>query len=188
MSADSLAGKGSLCELAALSPAEADAVLAAHIARFIRPAHFDWLAAHGINTLRVPLGWWNVVSLAAMPDVGVGPAWRDFAPSLNASLTAIDNVFAWASARGMRVLLDLHGGPGGQNSKDHSGCGLQSSWHRHNAADSVLVIRTLMERYGRHPALWGIELLNEPGDLVEPPDEKAIAPRPRLPTCCCNHS
>ena len=69
-------------------------------------------------------------------------------------------------------------------------------------ADSVLVIRHLMRRYGSHPALWGIEvtaatrsmalnrqcsefarklthafppqLLNEPGDLVEPPHEEEM--------------
>lgn len=36
-----------------------------------------------------------------------------------------------------------------------------------------------MTRYGRHPALYGVELLNEPGDLVEPPNEEAMRSRLR---------
>ncbi len=32
-------------------------VMSDHLRRWISDAHFDWLAAHGINSLRLPLGW-----------------------------------------------------------------------------------------------------------------------------------
>ena len=43
----------------------------------------------------------------------------------------------------------------------------------------MLAIRRLMERYGKHPALYGVELLNAPGDLFEVPDEGRMRPQLR---------
>ena len=200
----------SLCELVkrARTP-EARATLEAemqhHVETWVTEAHFDWMAAHGINMVRVPLGWWNVLDFSELPEVGVGPSWVAMPPAAEVSMRALDRVFAWSEARGMRVLLDLHGAPGSQNGMDHSGCLLQSGWWRddpeadaeaesiwtrtyifsltsddHYAArrdpaigawGALRAIRKLMARYGRHPALYGVELLNEPGDSVKRPFE-----------------
>ena len=200
----------SLCQLVkqARTPearAELEAEMRRHVEGWVSEAHFDWMVAHGINMVRVPVGWWNVLHFSELPEVGVGPAWVAMPPSAEASLRALDRVFEWSAARGMRVLLDLHGAPGSQNGMDHSGCDLQAGWWRddpeaHAEAESIWTrtyifsrgsdaqyaaarepaigawgalraIRKLMGRYGRHPALYGIELLNEPGDSAKRPFE-----------------
>ena len=205
----------SLCELverahASDDPDAATAALyeamEAHVENWIKEEHFDWMAAHGINIVRVPLGWWNVLHFADLPALGRGPSWVQMPPSVEVSLRALDRVFDWSEERGVRVLLDLHGAPGSQNGMDHSGCQLQSGWWRNDpeaqaakqsiwtrtgifslSADideeekqrepaigawgATVAIRALMERYGHRPGLYGIELLNEPGDSVKRPYE-----------------
>ena len=64
------------------------------------------MAAHGINMVRVPLGWWNVLDLSELPEVGVGPAWVAMPPGAAASLRMLDRLFDWSEARGIRVLLE----------------------------------------------------------------------------------
>jgi len=85
------------------------------------------------------------------------------------SLTALDRIFEWSRAHGLRVLLDLHGAPGSQNGADHSGCDSDGVGWR--AGETIRVslqaIGTLAQRYGPYPSLLGIELLNEPGWAVE---------------------
>ena len=39
------------------------------------------MVAHGINMVRVPVGWWNVLHFSELPEVGVGPAWVAMPPS-----------------------------------------------------------------------------------------------------------
>ncbi|EOD34256.1 hypothetical protein EMIHUDRAFT_201944 [Emiliania huxleyi CCMP1516] len=135
-----------------------------HLSTFVTEADFDWMASHGVNTVRVPLGWWNVLHASELPDPGTSKAWTSFAPSPEVSMAAIGQALDWAAHRRMSVLLDLHGGPGGQNGKDHSGCHGVAEWHEHSVNNSLLVISALMERFGDHDALWGVELLNEPGE------------------------
>lgn len=169
----------SLCEEVARDAALAESKLRGHLdpdRGWIRECHFDWMVDHGINTVRVPLGWWNVLTYEELGEVGDSLAWQPLPPTdPNVSLATIDRVFEWAESRGMRVLLDLHGGPGSQNGKDHSGCHIlrDADWHKHSYRASLDVIRRLMARYGRSHALWGVELLNEPGDM-DGPTEKAM--------------
>ena len=41
------------------------------------------------------------------------------------------------------MLLDLHGAPGGQNGKEHSGCAGRAEWHRYSIDNSLAVARLL---------------------------------------------
>ena len=154
----------------------ADAAMEAHLSHWFSAAHFDWMALHGINAVRLPLGWWDVLEPPELPDAGSGKAWARMAPGPTPGLAAIGRVLDWAAERQMSVLLDLHGGPGGQNGKDHSGCAGVAEWHLFSVNNSLAVVRRLMERFGNHDALWGIELLNEPGDLYTAPTEDAMRP------------
>ncbi len=54
--------------------------------------------------------------------------------------------------------------PGGQNGWDHSGLSGKLEWHNNpeHIARTLDAIGNLSERYGHHPALLGLELLNEP--------------------------
>ena len=65
----------------------------------------------------------------------------------------------------LRVLLDLHAAPGAQNASNHSGNGNTGriQWYqRANQQKTTQILLDIADEYGGHPALWGIELLNEP--------------------------
>ena len=66
------------------------------------------------------------------------------------------------------VVICLHGAPGSQNGHDHSGRKGRAAWYdtseyRVQTTDILVRIAT---RYRLHPALWGIELLNEPKTML----------------------
>eukprot|EP00966_Prymnesium_polylepis_P239771 5544627-Prymnesium_polylepis.1 len=151
----------SLCGLVRLNRTLAAERMRRHLDGFVREDDFLWLASHGFNAVRVPVGYWN--ALGAVLDIPYVPA------DPMESLTALDRIFEWSRAHGLRVLLDLHGAPGSQNGADHSGCDSDGVGWR--AGETIRVslqaIGTLAQRYGPYPSLLGIELLNEPGWAVE---------------------
>ena len=88
-----------------LGPTEAERRLRRHWDAWITDKDFAWLAAHGLNAVRLPLGYWV---LGGEPP---------YVPAAD----VVDRAFAQAKAHGIGVLLDLHGAPGSQNGNDHSG-------------------------------------------------------------------
>jgi len=82
-------------------------------------------------------------------------------------LVHLDHAMEWARKHDLAVMIDLHASPGSQNGWEHSGCagknGLFTGGNAaRNQAISVDVIAKLAERYANHPALLGIEVINEP--------------------------
>lgn len=55
-----------------------------HRDSFITVADFGFLFRHGINTVRIPVGWW----IASDPNPPP--------PFIGGSLEALDNAFSWA--------------------------------------------------------------------------------------------
>jgi glucan 1,3-beta-glucosidase len=107
-----------------------------------------WLQQHGLQAVRLPVGYWLF----------------DGDPPYVAAAEYVDKAFGWASETNIKILLDFHGAPGSQNGHDHSGRKGACTWHTEeaNIAASLRVIEKLADTYGKHPALLGIELLNEP--------------------------
>ena len=119
-----------------------------HRNAFITERDFAYLAAHGFDTVRLPVPWF--VFGDAPPFVGC--------------IEYVDRAFEWAATHGLKVMLDLHTVPGSQNGFDNGGlCGV-CRWHR--SPDDVEFVLALLERltsrYRGHPAFWAIEVLNEP--------------------------
>ncbi len=118
-----------------------------HRETFITEADFRWLAERGLNAVRLPVGYWILEgdeSYIAAPDI-------------------LDRAFVWAQKYGLGILLDLHGAPGSQNGRDHSGRNGPLEWTTaSNIARTIDVLESFARRYGRHPNLIGLELLNEP--------------------------
>ncbi len=81
----------------------------------------------------------------------------------------IDQAIEWAAAQGITVSIDLHGALGSQNGKDHSGQEGNMNWHKdpENVKLTVKVLSMISERWGKHPAVWGIEMLNDPGSYQD---------------------
>lgn len=126
-----------------------------HLKSWIVESDFAEISKRGFNSVRLPVGYWNVVE-----DPYDLYAPRDYRKSLQ----YIDWVFDMATKYNLTVMLDLHGAPGSQNGIDHSGCSVPPTWgtplHREL---SLVAIEAMAKRYGNHPKLLGIELLNEPG-------------------------
>lgn len=116
-----------------------------HLETWLTEADFAWLAAHNVTLLRLPVGYWAVASDARFPDVSAKVAWA----------------FQMAKTYRLKILLDFHAAKGSQNGHDHSArIGPVEWWHYE--AETYTALEALAAQYGAHPALWGIELLNEP--------------------------
>lgn len=121
-----------------------------HRAEFLGEDDFAWIAAHGLDLVRIPVGHW---------------VFGDD-PLMLGCVEELDWAMDRAAEHGLLVLLDLHGAPGSQNGRDHSGLIGRRDWyarpeHRRHTLD---VLVRLAERYRDADHLWGIELLNEPMD------------------------
>lgn len=119
-----------------------------HRSEFVAEADFKWLVTHGINAIRLPVGYWILD--------GDGP--------LMAGSSYLDFAMKMAEKYQLKVLIDLHGAKGSQNGNDHSGRVGRAEWFmkREYREQTIEILVRLAERYKESPALWGIELLNEP--------------------------
>jgi glucan 1,3-beta-glucosidase len=119
-----------------------------HRQTFITEADFAWLKDNGVNAVRIPIGYWIFE--------GDGP--------FTAAVQYLDWAVQMADKYQLKVLIDLHGLQGSQNGNDHSGRIGRSAWYDH--ADcreaSIVTLETIAKRYYDQPAVWGIEVINEP--------------------------
>ena len=140
--------------------AKAEAILKQHWRTFITRDDFAWLASIGINAVRIPVGYWLFAA-----DY---PYHAKFAnsryPFVTGGLEILDQAFTWAEEFGLLIVLDLHTAPGCQNGFDNGGLKDVCEWHTQAEYQdyAVSVLARLAERYGHNPALYAIELLNEP--------------------------
>lgn len=119
-----------------------------HLNSFITEEDFRWLARHGVTFVRLPIGYWTFETVDGYPVTEQYVTW------------AMD----MAAKYGIKVLIDLHAAPGSQNGEGHSGRQGGADWWTNDSDQqkSLHVLEALAVRYRDHPALWGIELLNEP--------------------------
>jgi len=123
-----------------------------HRETFITARDFRWIRDRGLNAVRLPVGYW---ALEAPSPYVECQRFVDF---------ALDQCLQ----NGLKLLLDLHGAPGSQNGWDHSGRRGPIEWSQgpQNIQDTLRVLERFAQKYGKHPALFGIELLNEPSDRI----------------------
>ncbi len=126
--------------------------LTAHRDKWITFEDFKWLSEHGINTVRIPITHW---------------IFGDFAPNLGC-IEYLDNAMEWAKQTGIKVLIDMHGAPGSQNGDMHSGICGRVDWPKDDAniVRTIDILQKLANRYKDHPALHGVQMLNEPNHHV----------------------
>ncbi len=126
---------------------KAKARLTEHREAFITAEDFRWIKNCGLNAVRLPVGYWALE--APKPYVE------------NAQF--IDFALEQCKKNNLKLLLDLHGAPGSQNGWDHSGRSGAINWtDPDNVQETLRVLESFAQKYGQHPALCGIELLNEP--------------------------
>ncbi|CAG2180249.1 unnamed protein product, partial [Oppiella nova] len=121
---------------------KAPAVLQKHWSTFITENDFAEMSKHGVNVVRIPIGWWQIYD----PQGGASKAKLNYhiAPTDYhvGGLAYIDKAFEWGQKYGIGILLGMHAAPGSQNGNDHSSP-------------------------AEHPgqALFGFCLLNEPAHI-----------------------
>ena len=127
---------------------QAKSQLDRHREEFITADDFQWIRDHGLNAVRLPVGYWALE--APKPFVECS--------------RFIDFALDQCQKNGLKLLLDLHGAPGSQNGWDHSGRSGPINWPKdpQNIKETLRVLESFAQKYGGHPALYGIELLNEP--------------------------
>jgi aryl-phospho-beta-D-glucosidase BglC (GH1 family) len=81
-----------------------DAAFKKHWDSWITEQDLDTMKSYGINTVRVPVGYWMVEETV----------WRDSEHFPRGGLQYMDRLAEWAASRNIYVILDLHGAPGAQ--------------------------------------------------------------------------
>lgn len=127
-------------------------LITTHQDTWIQVADLDNLAAMGMNVIRLPIGWTELLNLDG--------TWKSNA------WTKVDWLIAQASARNMYVLLDLHTHPGGDcpwGSCGRVGPNPNGFWTNTTYQDWVVGIwQQMATRYAGNPAVAGYDLMNEP--------------------------
>jgi len=123
-----------------------------HWDTWITEADFDAIVNAGLNHVRIPIGYWAFDIRSGEPFIG---------GQLPYLLKAVD----WAAARGLKVVVDLHGAPGSQNGFDNSGRKVSFPlWHTSstNVARTNAIIKTLATTFRDKPSVVSaINPLNE---------------------------
>ncbi|KAL5533128.1 EXG3_2 [Sanghuangporus sanghuang] len=153
----------------------ARAVLEHHWDTFITQSDFDYLASIGINTVRLPIGYWNLG-----PTYCQGTPFEPYADVYTNSWSRIVRAINWAGQAGIGVLVDLHGAVGSQNGQAHSGISDCQANFFHNSSNQDATIQVLIfltQQLASVTNVVGIQVLNEPNNDAGLPDflNRAIA-------------
>ncbi|CAH0474035.1 unnamed protein product [Peronospora belbahrii] len=137
-------------------------MLSKHHDTFITEDDIKQIAAAGVNTLRVPVGFWIIGYDNYDPTNQ-----REIEAYSPGTIMYLDRLIrVWAMKYNVAVLVDVHAAKGSQNGNDHSSPSTpgQILWSekRENIANTIEVVRFLAARYINDEAFLGIGLLNEP--------------------------
>ncbi|TDL25342.1 glycoside hydrolase [Rickenella mellea] len=155
----------------AQQPAQSDLDLAnGNNAKEILEKHWDswmtdedwkWLSEHGVNTVRLPIGFYHVCGKDASVLEGTDFAhlYSVFSGAWGRILNAIDIAMKY----GIGVLIDLQCAPGKQHPFPHSGqSGPVRFYEENNMKKTQLVLSILARELHTKPNIVGLEILNQP--------------------------
>ncbi|ORY80463.1 glycoside hydrolase superfamily [Protomyces lactucae-debilis] len=139
----------------ALGTAGCTSQLQQHWASWVTQSDISQLASAGLNTLRIPVGFWAFIDpIAGEPYVR------------STQLQELSRVLGYARASGMTVTLDLHGLPGSQNGADHSGHIGEIAWYtsanQQRSLQTVQAAATWLAGSGFAGTVTAFEVANEP--------------------------
>lgn len=138
----------------------ARARLEKHWDTWIQAKDFEEMKAMGINTLRLPIGYWNFPGSNFTKDTPFEPYSDVYKNSWKYILRAIK----YADENDIGVLIDMHGAYGSQNGEPHSGVadGKVHFFKKENRERMTKLLLWLMNEVQNISNVIGIELLNEP--------------------------
>lgn len=117
-------------------------------------ADFDNLKKEGLNSVRLPITYFEMMN--------------EDGSLKETAFDRMDWFIEEAAKRELYVIIDLHGAPGSQNGKDHSGDITYKDkgnlyGNRSNMDKTVLLWQEIAKRYKDEAWVAGYDLLNEPG-------------------------
>ncbi len=142
-----------------------------HRDTYVTLEDFKWIKAHGLDTVRIR---------CRTSFFGDAPAFCDpYVPCIE----YLDKAFDWAEETGLKILIDLHTAPDSQNGFDNGGiCGVCKFWQKpENEARVIKVLGMLSARYADRPALFGVQIFEQPFPRAVESTSRALpARRPRI--------
>ncbi|KDN38614.1 hypothetical protein RSAG8_09401, partial [Rhizoctonia solani AG-8 WAC10335] len=126
-----------------------------------------WLQQIGINSVRIPIGYWSL----GAPYCQDTP-FRDVANIYENSWPRVLRAISWASKHNIGVLIDLHGAPGSQNGQSHAGTSdgkIQLFDNDDNVKKTIEVLSYLTQQLVPVSNVVGIQILNEPQNIASLP-------------------
>ncbi|KAF8546974.1 glycoside hydrolase [Imleria badia] len=143
----------------------ARAVLERHWDAFINQTDFDYLASIGINTVRLPIGYWSLG-----PTFVTGTPFEPYASVYTNSWPRVVRAINMAAQSGIGVLVDVHGAAGSQNGQSHSGIsdGQTRLFGSTTYTDKTMeIFMFLADQLQNVTNVVGVEILNEPNDAPD---------------------
>jgi aryl-phospho-beta-D-glucosidase BglC (GH1 family) len=144
------------------------AVLERHWDTFIGRSDFEYLSSIGINTVRLPIGYWSLG-----PHYCQDTPFSSVADVYQNSWARVVRAINMAADAGIGVLVDLHGAVGSQNGQPHSGIsdGAASLFSNpNNMAKTIDILVFLTQQLVCVTNVVGIQILNEPQNVPQLPD------------------
>lgn len=131
-----------------LPPEVYEARIRVHRSEYITERDFAAIRRMGLNAVRIPVPYF---------------IFGDRPPFIGCT-AELDKAFSWAEKYDLKILIDLHTAPLGQNGFDNGGiCGVCKWSQTPEEVEFVLdVLEKLAERYGAREGLLGITPINEP--------------------------
>lgn len=110
----------------------------------------------GFNCVRVPVWWGNFYSITNTTSTG----WRSDA------FSELDWLVTNCAARGIYVIIDMHGVVGGQSTSDDTGeQNLNAYWtNTIDESETAYMWSQIAAHYSTNTAIAGYDLINEPDD------------------------
>ena len=132
------------------------ALLEKRFNEYITTKDIDMFASYGVNTLRIPIGYWAYM-----------PAMADVNYYTGGQLAAMHRIAQYAITKhNMHIVVDLHALPGGQNGLDNQGKTGQLTWwnNQTNFDLSIDMVKKATDDILKQPnaGSFTLSLINEP--------------------------
>ncbi|KAK4521063.1 uncharacterized protein ATC70_004053 [Mucor velutinosus] len=144
---------------ACMTEEQAREALEDHWSSVVSEKDFEYLASIGINSVRVPIGYWIVGAFANTP-------FKKYEYVYQSAWKWLLRLISKAAKHNIGVLVDLHGAPGGQNNQSHSGTSTHKTqfFKNSNQELTLIILRKLAVQLAPINNVIGLDILNEPLD------------------------
>ncbi|KAF4965241.1 hypothetical protein FSARC_6960 [Fusarium sarcochroum] len=135
----------------------ADGNFQAHWRRWVNQTDLDEMLSYGLNTIRIPLGYWLKEDLVDKSE-----------HFPKGGLEYLTQLCGWASDRGLYIILDLHGAPGAQEpNQPFTGqyapkAGFYNDYNYGRAIEWLEWITDIIHTKNEYRNVGMLELVNEP--------------------------